>query len=115
EGAIEVFAKELVVRRAQQAEDDPLALALRPGRLFAKLADARAGGLGGVELLEDRLAPGAVAVGLFDPLFQIVDGLRQLGVLPLPDGHRLLVVLVGRPAPMFLALRACQSQVALPP
>ena len=91
-----------------------------PRRLLAELADARPAGLGGVELLQDGLPPGPVAVGLLDPVLQLLDLLRQLGVLALPDRHRLLVVLVGGgvvdgascawPAPAAARASSCGSR-----
>ena len=95
ERAVEVGAEHRALGNAQEAEDDLLAVVERPGRLLAELADARPASLGGVELLQDGLALGTLPVGSLDLLLEVLDGLGQLGVLALPDRHRLLAVLVG--------------------
>src|SRR5262249_33598732 len=108
------LAEHRAVAGAQQAEDNPLALAAGPRGLVAELADARPPGLGRVGLLPDRLSPRGVPVGVVGPVFPLLDSLRQLGVFPLPDGHRLLVVLVGGGVVVvFLALRPRLAQFAL--
>src|SRR5262249_34530859 len=77
EGAVEVLAEDGPVR-AEQAEDESLALANRPRRLIAKLANTGPAGLGGVELLQDGSPPRPVVVGLLDPALEVIDLSRQL-------------------------------------
>src|SRR5262249_45385362 len=56
---------------------------------------------------------GTVPIGLFDPVLEALDEPRQPDVLPLPDGHCLLAVLVRRILVVFLALGPCLPQIPL--